>query len=402
MAPSILRHPAHPALKRQRTRSTRLVRLSAIGLLIGALLAPLAGHAKPAQPPAPPPSLYADQPAAMALADEIAQRHALDPAWVRERVGQAQRVPAAIRFAAPAPSGTAKNWTAYRARFIEPRRLQAGVRFWQQNAATLARAQATFGVPDWLIVGVIGVETLYGQHMGQHRVLDSLTTLALDFPVEHPRRANRMAFFREELGHFLYQQSQAGLDPREPRGSYAGAMGLPQFMPSSVARYAVDFDGDGRIDLGTSTADAIGSVANYFQAFGWTPGQPTHYPAVFDPATLDLPTLLAPDIRPTFGAQDMIAKGVRLDDTARQHVGPLALVMLENGDPARGGTAPHYVVGTQNFYVVTRYNWSSYYALAVIDLGQTVRDSVAKTPQKAPPRGAETPAKRSQDAIMVR
>jgi membrane-bound lytic murein transglycosylase B len=159
-----------------------------------------------------------------------------------------------------------------------------------------------------------------------------------------------------------------GADPLLPLGSYAGAMGMPQFLPSSWARFAVDFDGDDKIDLWNSPADVIGSVANYFKAFGWQPGMPTHYPVGFDNAKLDLDALMAPDILPTFSVASFTAKGAVLEGPALAHKGPLALVELLNGpDPAS------YVAGTENFYVITRYNWSSYYAMAVIELGDAVK-----------------------------
>jgi membrane-bound lytic murein transglycosylase B len=311
---------------------------------------------------------------AMAFAQDMADRHGWDTAWVREQIGQARHLPNVVRLVTPAPAGTSKNWTAYRTRFIEPRRVQAGLRYWEAHRETLARAEAEFGVPASLIVGVIGVETLYGQHLGQFRVLDALTTLAFDFPAVHPRAQTRQAFFREELEHLLLLARETGREPASLRGSYAGAMGWPQFMPSSWRRYAIDFDGDGRVDLFESQADVIGSVANYFKAFGWQPGMPTHYTVQFDRTRLDLPTLLAPDIRPTFDADTLESLGVRLAGPARQHVGPMALVELENGEAPRS-----YVAGTENFYVVTRYNWSSYYALAVIELGETVEALLASS-----------------------
>ena len=227
-------------------------------------------------------------------------------------------------------------------------------------------------MPAHIVVGIIGVETLYGQHTGNFRVLDALATLAFDFPAEHPRAAVRTGYFRGELEQFLRIAHREGTDPAQWRGSYAGAYGLPQFMPTSIEKYAVDFDGDGHIDLLRSPVDAIGSVAHYLHAFGWKPGMPTRYPARFDAATLDLPTLLGPDILPTFGADTLAAKGVLLDDAARAHAGPLALVELFNGD-----APPSYVIGTENFYAITRYNWSSYYALAVIELGEAVAQQLA-------------------------
>ena len=174
----------------------------------------------------------------------------------------------------PPPAGTAKNWAAYRDRFVEPQRIAAGTRFWQDNAEWLQRAEERWGVPAQIIVGIVGVETFYGRITGNFRVLDVLATLSFDFPTG---RSDRSAFFRDELEAFLLLSRREGLDPTLPKGSFAGAMGLPQFMPSSINRYAVDFDGDGRIDLANSTADVIGSVANYLAAFGWQRGMPTQY-----------------------------------------------------------------------------------------------------------------------------
>ena len=317
--------------------------------------------------------LYASRTDVMQAADDIATRQQLDPAWVRAQIGQARYMPGIAKAVLPPPVGTAKNWSAYQARFIEPVRIQAGVRFWQTHADTLKKAEAQTGVPAAIIVGIIGVETLYGQHTGNFRVMDALSTLAFDFPQAHPRAKDRTALFLGELEAFLAMTQRTGTDPLALRGSYAGAMGLPQFMPSSWTKYAVDFDGDGRIDLFHSAADVIGSVANYFQAFGWKPGMPTHYALRFDSATLDKATLLAPDIRPTFTAAEMQAKGVLLDDAGLQHTGPMALVELQDGE-----REPVYIAGTENFYVVTRYNWSSYYALAVIELGQAVAAAMPK------------------------
>ncbi len=317
---------------------------------------------------ATPDAFYRDNPAAMAFADDVAQRRGLDPAWARDQIGRARRLEASIRGVTPPPTGMPKNWAAYRARFIEPVRLAAGQRFWQAHREALARAEAEYGVPASLIVGVIGVETLYGRHTGTHKVMDALTTLAFDFPTVHPRAAARSAFFRDELEQLLSLAQRTGIDPHTLLGSFAGAMGWPQFMPSSWVKYAIDFDGDSKVDLFNSTADVIGSVANYFKAFGWQSGQPTHYPVRFDNSRLDLDTLLAPDILPSFSVETFTARGAVLEGEALQHVGKLALVELENAD------APStYVAGTENFYVVTRYNWSSYYAMAVIELGEAVK-----------------------------
>ena len=310
---------------------------------------------------------YANRADAMEFANDLAARRDLDPAWVRQSIGQARLLPTVQRLVLPPAKGTAKNWQAYRARFIEPVRVRAGLRFWQEHARTLERAEQEFGVPQEIIVGILGVETIYGQHMGNFRVIDALATLAFDFPDAHPRAAERQAFFQRELEQFLTLMDRTGIDPHTPRGSYAGAMGLGQFMPSSWSRYAVDFDGDGRIDLWRSAQDAIGSVANYFVGHGWQTGMPSTYPVRFDPSRVDMDALLAPDILPTFSVASFTAKGAVLEGQALQHKGPLALIELQNGDDA-----PSYVAGTENFYAITRYNWSSYYAMAVLELGREV------------------------------
>jgi len=302
-----------------------------------------------------------------AWAQDAAQRLQLDPTWVQNTLAQAQRLPSVERLVLPPNSPTAKNWAAYRARFIEPIRIQAGARFWQTHRAALERAEREYGVPASVIVGIIGVETLYGQYTGNFRILDALATLTFHFPSAHPRAAARQAFFQSELEQFLLLTSRSGADPLTIRGSYAGAMGLPQFMPSSWAKFAVDFDGDGRIDLFGSPTDAIGSVANYFKAFDWRPGMPTHYPVRLTAGQTNMDTLLAPDILPTFSVASFVSHGAALSGPALQHTGPLALIELLNGPDA-----PSYVAGTENFYAITRYNWSSYYAMAVIELAEAV------------------------------
>ncbi|MGN1057315.1 MAG: lytic murein transglycosylase B [Comamonas sp.] len=312
---------------------------------------------------------YGQRPDAQQWAQEMAQRQSLDVRWVQAQLAKAQFLPQVPRLMTPAPRTrtTARDWIDYRRRFIDGVRIAAGVQFWNTHADTLARAEAEFGVPAEIIVGIIGVETIYGRNMGNLRVLDSLATLAFDFPQAHPRVAERQRYFQGELEQFLLMMYQNQTPTTQARGSYAGAMGLGQFMPTSWARWAVDFDGDGRVDLFNSPVDAIGSVANYFKAHGWVSGMPVWYPALFNRDSLQLPTLLAPDILPSFTPTDMAALGV-VPQGGLDHPGLLALIELKNGD-----AAPSYVVGTQNFYTITRYNWSSYYAMAVHDLGQEVK-----------------------------
>jgi membrane-bound lytic murein transglycosylase B len=317
---------------------------------------------------APDAVTYGGRDDAMALADQLAERHGLDAAWARAQLAQARFQPAVARLIMPPPAGTAKNWAAYRARFIEPERVKAGAAFWAAQQRWLDAAEARYGVPASLVVGIIGVETFYGRVMGNFRVLDALATLSLDFP---KGRKDRSEFFRDELGQFLRLAHTEKVAAVSIKGSFAGAMGLGQFMPGSVNRFAVDFDGDGHIDMAggpdQSAADVIGSVAHYLAEHGWQRGMPTHY-AVKPPVdTADRATLLAPDILPSFTAAQMTERGAVLDAAGAAHTGPLALVELQNGN-----AAPSHVAGTQNFYAVTRYNWSSYYALAVIELGQAV------------------------------
>jgi membrane-bound lytic murein transglycosylase B len=335
-------------------------------LCAGLLLAASAIHAKPRREP--PPKPLGTRPALVAFADELAAAEGWDAAALRRQLAAASNLPRVRQLILPASTQTAKNWTAYRDRFIEPRRIEAGLAFWAEHAEALARAQRQYGVPAEIVVGILGVETFYGRITGGFQVLDALATLAFDFPAAHPRAAERQAFFRGELAEFLRLTREQGLKPEDVRGSYAGALGWPQFMPGSWRKYAVDFDGDGHINLMTSPVDAIGSVAHYLAEFGWQPGLPTHYDVALpaDPATRA--RLLAPDIKPTFTVADLLAAGAEPAATARTHEGLMAVVQLHNG-----GEPSTVVLGTQNFWVVTRYNWSSYYALAVIELGRAVQ-----------------------------
>jgi membrane-bound lytic murein transglycosylase B len=313
---------------------------------------------------APDAVTYGRRDDAMALADELAQRHDLDPAWTRAQLAQARFQPTVARLIMPPPAGTAKNWAAYRARFIEPERIKAGAAFWSTHQRWLDAAEERYGVPASVVVGIIGVETFYGRVTGNFRVLDALATLSLDFPTG---RKDRSAFFRDELGQFLRLARTEQMAPASVKGSFAGAIGLGQFMPGSINRFAVDFDGDGHIDMANNPADVIGSVAHYLAEHGWQRGQPTHYPVKPPVDTADRAALQAPDILPSFTPAQFAERGAVLDTAASAHPGPLALVELQNGD-----AAPSYIAGTANFYAVTRYNWSSYYALAVIELGQAV------------------------------
>jgi membrane-bound lytic murein transglycosylase B len=300
----------------------------------------------------------------LAFADDIAQQQSLPREWVALQLAQARRVETVRKLIMPPPAGTAKNWGVYRDRFVEPQRINAGLAFWRNNESWLAQAQERWGVPAEVVVAIVGVETYYGRHTGGFRVIDALATLSFDFP---PGRKDRSAFFRSELAAFLAWCAREAIDPQQQKGSFAGAMGLPQFMPSSVTKFAVDLDADGHINLQNSAADVIGSVARYLSDAGWQRDMPTHYDVAVPVDAADRAVLLGPDILPSFSAAQFAERGAELSPTGRGHVGLLALVELQNGE-----RAPSYVAGTQNFYAVTRYNWSSYYALAVIELARAL------------------------------
>jgi membrane-bound lytic murein transglycosylase B len=326
---------------------------------------PAHGHRKAARhAPQVQAEPYGARPDVLGFAHELADRHGWDRGWVAQQLGGARRLPVVQRLVMPPKAGTAKDWAAYRARFIEPSRIGAGLKFWQAHEKWLALAEARYGVPAEIVVGIVGVETFYGRVMGDFRLVDALATLSFDFPTG---RKDRSGFFRSELEELLVLSRRQGIDPASLRGSFAGASGLPQFMPGSINRYAVDFDGDGHIDLHANGADVVGSVANYLAQFGWQRGQPTHFGVAVPVDAADRAALLAPDILPSFSAEQFAQRGAELSPAGRAHGGPLALVELQNGL-----AAPSYVAGTQNFYAVTRYNWSSYYAMAVIELGAEI------------------------------
>ncbi|MFO1340853.1 MAG: lytic murein transglycosylase B [Burkholderiaceae bacterium] len=370
-------------------RSRLLTRcLAGLAAVLSAAVALPVQAAKPSAPrPAKPAAARADNAPdvvvyghrddVVAFAREAAERQGFEADWAIAQLAQARYQPSVARLVMPPPAGVAKNWAAYRARFVEPQRIREGLRFWQDNEAWLARAEARWGVPPDIVVAIVGVETFYGRVMGHYKVIDALATLSFDFPTG---RSDRSSFYRGELESFLRWCASEGRDPQTVKGSYAGAVGLPQFMPGSVLKYAIDFDDDGRIDLDNSGADVVGSVAHYFAQFGWQRDLPTHYPVTPPEETRERALLLAPDILPTFTAAQLAEHGAGLDATARAHEGPLALVLLQNGDDA-----PTYVAGTRNFYTVTRYNWSSYYAMAVIELARAMR---ATRPPRALPAAA--------------
>ena len=250
------------------------------------------------------------------------------------------------------PAEKVKPWKDYRPIFISEARIARGVDFWRQHEATLARAEKEYGVPASVIVSIIGVETFFGRNTGNYRVIDALSTLAFDYPA-------RSDFFRKELREFLLLSREEQLDPMTLKGSYAGAMGLPQFMPSSFRAYAVDFDGDGHINIWTDPDDAIGSVASYFQRHGWVAGE-----AVVSQATVagdQVDAGLSPGIDPVKTVGELRALGWSSHDALRDDM-PVTAFRLD------GANGPEYWMGLKNFYAITRYNRSVMYAMAVHQL----------------------------------
>lgn len=291
---------------------------------------------------------------------EMADRHGFVRKELRTLFSKARFQPAIIKAITPPTEPRAKSWQAYRALFLTPQRIEAGVEFREQQREVLARAAALYGVPEEIIVAIIGVETVYGRNTGSYRVIDALTTLAFDY-------RPRAAFFRGELEHYLLYARDAGIDTLGLKGSFAGAIGIPQFMPGSYRRYAVDMDGDGRPDLSGSFADAIGSVANFLKSHGWEAGQPVAFAAQVQGDHYR--QLVDAGIKPAYRCGDLAQFGVNVSGETSAEA-PCALIELETP-----GEASEYLVGLSNFYVLTRYNRSSMYAAAVLELAQAVKSA---------------------------
>jgi peptidoglycan lytic transglycosylase B len=306
---------------------------------------------------------YARRPDVQAFIDALVRNDAFDSRTL-VRVFEQARVQPKVLAAMSRPIVAPPKWYEYGPQFLNASRIDAGVAFWQANDATLARAQDAFGVPAAVIVAIIGVETYYGRNTGSYRVIDALSTLAFDYP----RRAE---YFSAELRNFLLLCREQDVSPLLPRGSFAGAVGLPQFMPGSIREYAIDYDGDGRIDLANDPDDAIGSVANYLARHGWQPGQP-----VMEPVRIEegerveaLLALFDGGVTPRRSVAEWIDNGVTgfaiPGDLAAD---PVGLLMLETS------AAPEYWMTFNNWFVLTRYNRSRLYASAVWQLAQALSE----------------------------
>jgi membrane-bound lytic murein transglycosylase B len=300
-----------------------------------------------------------------AFIDDMVNRDGFDRDALKAVFSKARYLDTAIRLIKPAAAGKTKNWQAYRARFVEPKRIANGVDFWNEHELALQRAEIQYGVPAEIIVAILGVETIYGRNTGNFRVIDTLTTLAFDYP-QTPNRDARMAFFRGELESTLLFARDANIDPFSLLGSYAGAIGWPQFMPSSIREYAVDFDGNGKIDLRASPIDAIGSVANFLKIHGWKRGEPTVFPATV-PNPDGVGDLLNQGLEAKYTTDQLKAAGVM----AGSDLPPgqlFGLIDLQNGD-----AATEYWLATNNYFAITQYNRSYFYAMSVVDLARAIR-----------------------------
>ena len=266
----------------------------------------------------------------------------------------------AIIDAMDRPAEKAKPWSEYRPIFVTERRIREGAEFWAAHRQALDQASIRSGVPPEYLAAILGVETYYGRLTGSYRVLDALATLAFDYPARAP-------FFRDELEQYLLLTRDTGLDPLSVKGSYAGAMGAPQFMPSNYRRYAVDADADGHIDLWTNWPDVCASVGNYLKEHGWNAGEPVLDEAVVDPAKaqdLDGRTLA---LNETIGS--LKGKGVGIDTSLPADTPALMIALDEEG-------GVHWRVGYPNFYAITRYNHSLMYAMAVYELAAALKQRV--------------------------
>ncbi|KND59443.1 Membrane-bound lytic murein transglycosylase B precursor [Candidatus Burkholderia verschuerenii] len=318
------------------------------------------------------PQRYAQNPNVDAFINDMVARYDFDNDALHTLFNNVSYSATAVKLVLPSPTPSAKNWKAYQARFIEPVRINAGVKFWRANQAALQRASEQFGVPPEIIVGIIGVETIYGRYMGNFRALDALTTLTFDYP-NTPNRAERMATFRKNLEDLLVWTRDSQIDPASVLGSYTGAIGIPQFLPSSIVQYAVDFDGNGRIDLRNSPADAIGSVANYLKQNGWETGRPVVWRIAPDEGSQGIAQAVADGSpEPHWSLAQLTKAGMLLDQPGLnvQAEAPTPLTVVDLPTP---GMATQYTLGLKNFYTLTRYNRSFFYALAVYQLGETVK-----------------------------
>ena len=303
---------------------------------------------------------YAQRADVKSFINEMVEQHGFDRSYLENKFASAKRLDNVLESIAK-PAEKELTWKQYRPIFVTEKRTSKGKKFIKEHQATLQRAEKEFGVPVEIIAAIIGVESYYGKHTGRYTVFDSLTTLGFDYP-------RRSKFFRSELKQFLLLSKEEHIDVDEMTGSYAGAMGMPQFISSSYRRYAVDFDGDGKRDLWNSIDDVIGSVANYFSEHGWRTGDSvTHPVTVTDQSVVRERNSL----KPYATIAELKKQGVKVDSALAPRLDDKQLASLLKFEGRRG---TEYWLGLKNFYVITRYNHSELYAMAVYQLSEELKD----------------------------
>ena len=303
---------------------------------------------------------FDERPVVRSYIAEVAAQHGFDPAALLTLFRAAKRKDSVL--AAISRPAERKRWHEYRRIFVTPTRIREGIEFWRANDDALRRVERVYNVPPEITVAIVGVETRYGRNLGSFRVLDSLSTLAFDYPA-------RSSFFRGQLTEFLLLAREESVDPLAMKGSYAGAMGYGQFIPSSYRSFAVDFDGDGTRDIWTNVTDALGSIGNYFAQHGWRGDGPAVLRVEVEGAVAD--ENVNRGLKPDYDAEQLKQLGVISDGVPP---GAKAALFRMEGDQGA-----EYWLGLHDFYVITRYNRSRLYALAVWQLGQAIRSGIERT-----------------------
>ncbi|MEE9345036.1 MAG: lytic murein transglycosylase B [Methylococcales bacterium] len=304
------------------------------------------------------------KPAMQQFKTEMHNQHGFDKQYLENLFAKIELRDSIIKAISRPAEG--KPWHQYRNIFLTNSRIKGGVEFWNKHETTIRKVAEKYGVPAEIMIAILGVETRYGGNTGSYPVMDAISTLAFLYPKRSP-------FFRKELEHFLLLTREEGVDPFSLKGSYAGAMGLPQFMPSSYRSYAVDFDGDNRRDIWTNPADTLASIANYFIKHGWQQNKPVAFKVTVNKNTAT--PFLNNDLKPLTQAELLRKAGIQLDSTIKQDDAvKLLKYELEESD--------EYWVGLNNFYVITRYNHSALYALAVYQLSQEIRNQKINNKRK--------------------
>ena len=304
----------------------------------------------------------ADLPGLTKFINEMEQKHGFDKDELTQLFSKV-KVKNSILKAISRPAEKSKPWHAYRNIFIQEKRINGGVSYWQQHADALQKAEQQYGIPAEIIIAILGVETRYGGNVGGYRVVDALSTLAFRYPP-------RSKFFRSELEHFLLLTREENMSILDPVGSYAGAMGLGQFMPSSYREYAIDFDDDSKRDIWTNPDDAIGSIANYLKRHGWIAGESIAHRTSL---SSEVPTaLVEKGYKPTLLREQLVVAGVTLENlpSGSDKVALISLTQKEGEE---------YWITRQNFYSITRYNHSRMYAMTVKQLADLIRQRYEQT-----------------------